>query len=86
MMTNCDVDNTAHRGPGSHQDISVGVEPKNRGKTKPPKMDGEFIMENPMKKWDDLGGFSPYTTIFGSTSKWSDMGSPYNKYRDISPQ
>ena len=25
-------------------------------------------MENPMNKWDDLGGFPP---IFGSTPKWS---------------
>ena len=23
----------------------------------PPKMDGENFMENPMNKWDDLGGF-----------------------------
>ena len=36
----------------------MGVNPKIGG-WKAPKMDGENFMENPMNKWDDLGGFLP---------------------------
>ena len=46
----------------------MGVEPKIVGKPwKTTKMDGLFIMENPMKM-DDLGGFP--TPIFGNTQMY----------------
>ena len=44
--------------------FTLGVEPKNRGVSLPPEMDGLFH-GTPYEQMDDLGGF--YSPIFGST-------------------
>ena len=48
----------------------MGVEPK-IGVLKTPKMDGLYIMENPMNKWMILGGKPP---IFGNTHMFCELG------------
>ena len=45
----------------------LGVEPKNRGIVKPPKMDGENNGSKPYEQMDDLGGFIP---LFLETPIW----------------